>query len=843
MKKLMSAMAFAFASAAFAASPAWVYYPSENIISNDDAVGKSTGYVLNVAVIDAAARTLAVGNGTKGDAFKTIGGTMLDLSERIEDADGAQWMITKLNGDCLRNTSASYTTIVFPKELKSSSGQQLNDRPSGLTQAVFDCPLLEGALPVYFMTSCSAATVNLPKITSLGASSFCAAGNVTDWNFGGVETVASGAFGWSHQTGTLNLPALKKMGRVVNNMRYDRVNLGTARCSLQEVEDKAFASSPDNTWFFTKMFVLGGAEGWTVGSAAFTANDLQRVVMLGAVPTFADSEIAFGPTNAAAKTIAFYVPKSGEWASIADAATPLAEDEITAFKTAHPTWDVPFGVVSKDVFQTANDQYLGWVEDRGAYGYKIDVSVANRSAGQYADDSVTIKVDGEEWTSDSTAFPANCEVTVTATTDANAKISWEGTIPDGTTPTDSSFTFKLTDMFKTSDAVSLNVRFTHPWEYDATAKTISDGYWTLVVKNTSGRALQLGAEAKDRTDGRTSVPWAFPNGYATTSPAELDLTGAIYTKGKIGDANEVWTITKIMDSAFKNDTKDEASTNTTKAISSFYAPTTLTSIGFQVFQNNYSMTNVVFRCPELTGTLGTWGWDFSSVPIERLVLATPKLTKIYQDNFGSMTLADTDLATWDLAGMKEIGSNGLLVKGGPGPSGELVLPNVETIGTAAFANWTRLSSAALGTNGTLKTVGAKIFYNNTGLKKLDFGQSYDFTADENAFMASDTTPLALEELSFTSKKAPSVATLDALLAGRELNDDGTKPVVIYAPMTKNAWQALKSAIADDEKAEAAALAAKGVRIDGVYVTAAGKRVAWLALHPDFEYRGFMLIVQ
>ncbi len=826
-------------------SRGWVYYPSENVISNDDAVGKSIGYVLNVKALDANAHTLQLGNGTRGDAFKTFGGTTLDLSERIEDVDGTQWTITTFGYDALRakgdgSTEAMYTDVVLPKELTSAPGQHFNNRPSGaeVKSIVMDCPNWAGEISAYFLPYAASATIKLPKITKLNAGSLGVDGDAKDWDLSGVLEIADGAFNWKYQNGTLNLPNVRKMGYVGTSMHHDRVALGTAACSLEEVSSGAFVRNQDDHWYYVKEFVIGGAKGWKVGSGAFAVDLLERVYMVGAVPTFTNSAVAFGLTNAAAKTMAFYIPKHRtEWASIGAAATPLTEDEINAFKAAHPTWDVPFGVVSSNVFQTANDQYLGWIENRSAFGTKLKVDVVNRAAaGQYPGDSVTFKVDGEDWTGDASMLPADCEVTVTATTtDANAKITWEGTLPDGTTPTDSSFTFRLTD------AVAFNVRFTHPWEYDANAQTISDGYWTLVVKNTSGRNLRLGAGKDDRSDGRTEVPWAFPADFvAKSAMGELDLTGTIYTKDKVGDANEVWAITAFLDQAFKgaNDAK----------IASFHAPTTLESAGMQVFNGVWNgLENVVYECPELTGVLGVWGYEFNSANIKRLILATPKLETIGKGgspNFGSMYLTDTDLATWDLTGLKTIDTKGLPVKDGfDGPAGALVLPNIETIGAQAFMNWKRVSSAALGTNGTLKTVGAYLFANNTGLKKLNFGESCAFTADANAFMSTDTTPLAVEEIVFTSLTPPSVATLDALVKGRTAGDDGSKPVVIYAPMTKDAWQAMGSEIADDEKSAASAMRAKGVRVERVYVTQDGRRVAWLAMHPAFRHSGLLLILR
>lgn len=67
--------------------------------------------------------------------------------------------------------------------------------------------------------------------------------------------------------------------------------------------------------------------------------------------------------------------------------------------------------------------------------------------------------------------PIGATVSVQATAaDAHTRITWEGKLPDGTTPTEAAFTFTITE------ETSLYVRFSHPWEYDASAepKTISD---------------------------------------------------------------------------------------------------------------------------------------------------------------------------------------------------------------------------------------------------------------------------------------------------------------------------------------------------------------------------------
>ncbi len=89
-KRIVASCAAAVAACAASAKASdapWVYLPTESVISNDNAVGKSTGYVLKVKVRDAAKHALAVGNGGgAGDAYVKFGGDTLDLSERIEGA-------------------------------------------------------------------------------------------------------------------------------------------------------------------------------------------------------------------------------------------------------------------------------------------------------------------------------------------------------------------------------------------------------------------------------------------------------------------------------------------------------------------------------------------------------------------------------------------------------------------------------------------------------------------------------------------------------------------------------------------------------------------------------------
>lgn len=387
------------------------------------------------------------------------------------------------------------------------------------------------------------------------------------------------------------------------------------------------------------------------------------------------------------------------------------------------------------------------------------------------------------------------------------------------------------------------------WEYDPAAQTLSDGTWTLMATNTSGKCLRLGLGEKERTDGRTGAPWAFPAAIDTLRRGRLDLTGAIYTKGQEGVESKRWAITEVMDNAF-----DGISSG---IVTAFIAPTTLTKYGMQTFYTTKGLTNAVFNCPELTGTFCIWGNDFAHSDITRLVLHLPNVTKVGNNeqqvgNFNTSTLAETDLSSWDLTRVKVVGFNALRAGGNKrrsgGPKGHLALPNVETICDGAFDGWTRVSSVAFGTKGTLKSLGRTLFWNPdaksglaAGPTKIDFGKSWDFSVDPQAFYAElpgkvsacpDGLPLPLEEVWFAGP-APSVETLDRILVLRTPGDDGSKPLTIFAPLEDEAtWRTLCRPFADET--EEAAARATGKNVAGVYVRADGVRVAWLVNRTVFE---------
>lgn len=849
----------ALAASAGAVSSPWVYLPEESVISNNNAVGRSTDWVLNVSVVDSANHTLAIGKGTAGDAYVeregvVVGGATLDLSETVSDSDGNSWKIVQFNYRCFKKDGAPICTFVAPRTLKSIDQKQFDyGNRIGAIDFTFDCPDLtyipNGLLGGNMDNNLKLVAPKCTGIDNWGLSQLGSV-DVSSWNLSGLESVGAQAFVRGRIKGTFKLPRLKVLGNnsfptyaVFSNAELTRLELGNRNNSLQVVYANAFSG---NT---CAELVIGGATGFTIGANAFASTDLSRVWMTGSVPTFEEDGLAFGTANHAEKSMVFYVPDTAAWTAVRAGATALTEEEVATFKAAHPDWEVPFGVVAADVFHTQNAQYIG-TADLGALGVMCRVSVGNRSEGQYGDALMVttngvIVTDGE--------VPYGTTVTVTATPAKDSTIvSWEGTLLDGTTPTGRSVTFEVTEN------VSFFARFTHAWEFDAEAvpQTITDGYWTLVVTNTYERNLVLGicpywvngqqVNPRAEMDGRTQVPWAFLKDTESSLKGELDLSGPVYTKGtSVSIEDSRWTITELCDKAF----------GSMANITSFYAPSSgFRKWGSQVFNNAGGVTNVVLNCPNVTtDALFPWAYDFSYCPIERLVLNLPNLTKVgYNDsaqasNFGSATFTDSDLTEWDLSGLTFVSQYGLRAGAwnGVGPKGDLVLPNIETLCDGAFHNWRRISSAALGTNGTLKTLGAYLFANNTDtLKKLDFGTSSVFTVSNTTFLAAEDTPLPVEEVWFAGK-APSVEALDNILALRTVAEDGTKPVKIFAPMMDATWKAVCRSFTDEEATVARTMRKEqNLRVIGVYETQDGRRAAWLVQNPAFPYRsGFVITIR
>lgn len=825
MKKILTflvgiaALAMAHADGLPDDRPAWIYIPSEGVISNDNTIGVSCDFVLNVSVLCASNRTLAVGRGQPGDAYVMRGnnlaaGSILDLSEPIADADGKSWTIEKFNRRCFLRNESPVRTFVAPQELTTIAEKQFDypNRP-GRLDITLDCPNL-AVLPNGFTSGADLLQLNIPNCRTLDSYALPKFDeqDVSAWDLSGVEVAGLAAFAWAKPRGTLRLPRVQRVETTfITKGDLTRLELGNNGNTLKRVEPFVCNSF--------RELVLGCASGCKIATNSFTSARLERVWLQGEVPTFIGDDLVFGAEHQKARSMVFYVPETAEWRDAVGEITELTDEEIAAFSAEHPDWEAPVGVVPPDVFHTADEQYIGFSE----------VSSCELSVICYSKDAYgrhTITVDGKPFKGGD--LPKGSLVTITAEPKkATTRVRWEGKLPDGTRPKGRTISFRL------MKDTSLRLRFSPQWEVDVTPQipTISDGVWTLLVDIVTGQAgssdrrLKVGYRPPrnhSRPDLRTIFPWVYPAGDPPPPPcAELDLSGPVVTRGNESDR---WTIVEIVDEAFRG---------MPSGLVSFYAPETLTYYGGQIFNGSTTLENMVFNCPDLVGEFGRWGWSLGDCNLRRLVINAPQLTRFGAQNFARSSFDSSDFAEWDLTGVVDLGECSLRAGqfNAVGIRGALRLPNVEFVGRSAFLHQKRITSAELGTNGKLLSLGKTIFWGNDGsLKKIDFGFSSAFTVDPEVLYVTDDSALAVEEFWF-SGRAPSVETLDRLLALRELGEDAEKPIKIFVPLTESSWRALTKPIAADEQGEAELLREDGLTVGGVYARADGVRIAWLVQNP------------
>ncbi|MGN0833277.1 MAG: leucine-rich repeat protein [Kiritimatiellia bacterium] len=829
----------------------WVYYPSEGVISNG--VGASAGWRVRVSVKDSARRQLSIGTNAVDSAYvydengAIYGAETLDLRERITTEDGEQWTIISLGSNYsfgLAGTSTQATPIRYfyaPRELQMLGGAQIFNKiplPDGekIQLAYFDCPVLtSGAVSYFFNSGKTVETVlNVPALTTLDERFLSDQSvNLAASDFSAVKTIGSYQSAWQPLRPTSSTPpqdlSFPSVETIADNAfkagYFNKVSLGINGNTVKSIGSSAFAVA--NGWPQSlNEVVLGLAEGCTIGLKAFVTSDschLKTVTFLGAVPELAEGEI-FGRPNQYnedesvktdyARTMLFCIPPAAAWDGVRAAAREPTADELQAYAARFPERRAPDGIVPASVFHTYTEQFLLTLTPEEVLAETgVRLTLAAHGPGD-------ITVNGAPGVEDfvaetSRVYPYGTSIALAAAPRRGAFIGWEW-LPSGATVDGAAAELTLT-----ADA-RVRASFATDFVFDPSAMTLTDGTWILKVKSTDTAAGTLVLDA----NAVSLAPGALTDGV-------LDLRGRI-TDAATGAS---WTLNDFAGSAFKS----------ANSIVHFYAPPALKSWPGQLFNGVSSLKTLVVRAPALTGKFGAWSWSFLGSALECVVLDVPKMTAFEDDSqFVSSPLSQTDLTTWDLSSVKTIGNNSSGTKGalqilGPGPSGALQLPALETVGTNAFKNWSRLEKIELGTGGKLQRVGATAFANCAALRTIDFGASKAFTCDANAFMLDETQPLNVAEFIWRGSGAPTRATVEAIVCGRAVGEDPSeKPVIIRVDPTARAWVRLIQPVEDAEKAGARRLSDQGELVAGVYVTDAGERVAWVV---GFRREGLVLTIR
>lgn len=660
---------------------------------------------------------------TDGNAYVSGAGD-LDLTRPILTSAGVTYLLTDVTTGALAIGDGNLTSVKFPRSLGAflrmgGSGASYAGNcnwprclvnsagtvSTSITNIVMDCPQVlhvDTASSVLWNlsnggTQLKNLTLRLPKAQSMGKRAFFCANStdcraladvdVSTWDLTGLETIGDEAMMNICATGVLDLARVETIGTsaFANDVGLDGVELSANRCTLKTLGAAAFQNATA-----LKHVTIGGDNGLVLGANAFNGcSSLVSVIFTGAKPTFdlgSATTPVFGADAQAARSIAFYVNTNrADWAQVVSGATPLSAAEQAAFAAAHPELPVPFGVVGAEVFHTATEQLLGCAERY----YSLETA-----CDTFFGDSVSVTT------------PANCRrngkiragsrIAVTAEINAaknGAFAAWCCDVDD-TQRTANPLVFAI------ERDTYLFARITHPWTFDASAKTLSNGNWTLNAYVSSGSNLSLGLASGGTTSGDVFN--------TTDGEGVLDLGGAI------SDASgKTYKIT-----AFNNNLPACPSSGKGMGMTAFFSPGTLTTVyrswGANVGANlGWPTLRLMVLDEPCSCAFAGWSCTLSMQwELERLVLRLPNVYHFNGNSGAFFWGADafkTDVGWWRLDSVHTIGSMFARLgqiddAGGTNPGaafyGVLKLPKAGNIQYQAFVNCRYLDGVDLGSDTT-----------------------------------------------------------------------------------------------------------------------------------------------
>ena len=862
MKKLITlSFALGGAVALQASTPTWVFKPSGSLADGGSGMIVSSDGVweLNVRIVKASEKTISLGAYT--DAQATGGGHAfvkgsgdLDLRGVVtRESTSEAWSIINLAYGSLGrgastgfleqgslyapltltamnrcfvstdNCCQSFTNVVVESAKFTSLSEQVftSGVDTNLNRLVFKAPALASIPKNGFSVSwANPDNATQPK---LWGSSY------DEWDLTGVTTVGSRAFLGRHIHGTLDLPKVAMIGERAfhecTNMM--KVLLSPELKQLKLVDEYAFNQLQyggnryvdDSTLM---EIVMGGAFGFTIKTNAFNGQSaLVSVSFTGVQPTY-DIDyagIVFGTKASVAKTMAFYVPDNAEWADVIAQATPATDAEKSAWSEAHPDCSPVWGVIPASVFHTANDQYIGFYSKR--------VSKPKIFFDARLGDSVTFESLGPSPAASDGSWPTNNRFRITATVgDGGTFTRWYGDLPKGLCGQQ---TIEVSGD-KLVDVRWLLPRITHPWTFDTSAKTISNGIWELHVFHASTTQLTLGND-KDGTWGEIG------RALTGTGSGYLDLGGPITDKN-----GNSYTIAN-----FQGGNSGFGSTATKAGPSVFVSPGTLTKdfLNYKHFlcadEKDSDLEVLVVDEPSVTGGF-TGSWLFSGTAVQYLQFIVPRLPSIAKNAFNRYGLSpfDVNFSVCDFSSITNIGEQAFYFCSGV--RGELDLPSIKSMGAHAFNSCISLQAVHLATNRNeaVSEIATSAFANCLSLEKIALDQ-----AEGTTWPQSGLSGCPVREVRFFGPP-PTRESLSNML--RSLPETtGAKPCTVYGSCAfgVGSWRSLASAPTAEETA---AFRGNAEDLIGVFrkdpASAPTMGCAWVVNRPSpWDPRGFLFLVR
>ena len=647
--------------------------------------------------------------------------------------------------------------------------------------------------------------LNLPNMTTADRYSFYQNGGKpdaeesywADFNLSKLASIREGAFKNFHCKGVLDLPSAVSISNQAFHLCYymTEARVAADKKTLKYLFTQAFAGSSTTANNHLKRVVLGGAAGFTFKATnVFQYQPLEEVVFTGTMPEFPSGTCW---PDTATKKMTFVVPRGdADWDAIVtdtSKVTPLTVAEQKAYRLANPGKPIPYGVVNKNVFHTAYDQYIAYAGGECALTIDHDT---------FFDD--TVEVSGDWGASASNSYPYGATVTVTArpgTTGIFKK--WYGDVPRDDMDIRTNATLTLT---MTND-VYLYARFVHPWTLASDKKTAYNGNFTIncSVVNASQRTLKVGQD-----NVRYSI-------YADDDVGQgiLDLGGPVRLEG---DAAE-W---KFVDMPWSYATWTAPMTAN---VTGLITPGTITTGMWGQFLHTYDAAQsyrLIFIDEPLMGsTIGGWTTASQNL-VMKFILEMPGLTQLTgQGAVWGIPMKESKFDWWNvdnvtridvdaLGGYSDVTGTGDWANYLPG-KGTLSLPSMRAANVAALQKMRNLEGLSLGgkdKHTTVTNICANAFSGDTSLKRLTLHGARELTVGATPF-SSGYSPT---EFVFTGP-APASETSFANLLSRATAAE-KKPVKVYASLVQDGW--MTDSYIDHNPTAAERAEAPGERVIGVY---------------------------
>ena len=664
-----------------------------------------------------------------------------------------------------------------------------------------------------FYPSIRRIVFNFPNVKRMNANAFASnnsagfAGHESDaaeWAFPALEVVHYRALGWSNRKGVVDLPSAV----VVSNAAFyaspylTEARLAVDRRTLAFLGDDAFNAVDGRpaiekyTQGGLRKVTLGGVDGFFFGKNVFKGQPLEEVEFTGGVPAFAEG-VAQAFPDTAARTLFFTVPRGNtSWeAALAGRVTPLSEEERKAVWAAHPTRPIPFGVVAREVFRTAHEQYVCYADGSVSCHVTIEHDT-------FFGDAVDVRASAAPGP-DGGYFPGTT-LTLTPRPAATGTFrKWYGDVAREA-ETNATLTLVVTN------DVWLFARFTHPWALSDTRDRVSNGNYTLIcgVLDATARTLQIG--------------WW---GAFALFAGEDEGTGVLDLGGEVVDGDGArWTFAQWggTDSFFVRQRNGKGDVET------FLSPGTITGTwpGGQplhathhnlcdpatgVSRGMASYRTFILDEPRMTGTWGAWT-TCGQTGLSRLILRTPCLEAFRGDGaLWDLFLDKTRFDWWDLAGLKTLTDKSFARNWNAydyaAASGTLALPSLRNVEGSLhdLPNAEALVLGGVDQATTVTNIVAEAFRRDPKLRTVTIHNAADMAVGATPFK-NGATP---REMTFTGPALAETA-LANLLA--DVTAAATKPVIVYASAFQG-WDRMDclDAATPEERAQV-----PGARVLGVY---------------------------